>query len=206
MFTQRTGRFAGPSARRGRGRGTARRGATARRGKAPNFAISARLSGRAPPTLNPSIGVSSGRRGGIGSSRRGGPIVSGRRGGMSSRNNGHIVHSSARRGNCSGAGDAHRQRTQGCPSAAAQGMPSAAGAGGCPSAGRRECLMAAGAGECPRQRAQGDAHRQRAQGDAHRRTQGDAHCSGFTGFKPLHQRKSTCATKNLVQGEVVVVT
>ena len=43
MFTQRTGRFAGPSARRGRGRGTARRGATARRGKAPNFAISARL-------------------------------------------------------------------------------------------------------------------------------------------------------------------
>ena len=97
MFTQRTGRFGGATGRRGRGRGgTARRG-TARRGKAPSFAISARLSGRAPPSLKPSIGIGSSRRGGMSSRNRGGAIISARnRGGMSSRNRGGAVISSAR--------------------------------------------------------------------------------------------------------------
>ena len=97
MFTQRTGRFGGATGRRGRGRGgTARRG-TARRGKAPSFAISARLSGRAPPSLKPSIGIGSSRRGGMSSRNRGGAIISARnRGGMSGRNRGGAVISSAR--------------------------------------------------------------------------------------------------------------
>ena len=97
MFTQRTGRFGGATGRIGRGRGgTARRG-TARRGKAPSFAISARLSGRAPPSLKPSIGIGSSRRGGMSSRNRGGAIISARnRGGMSGRNRGGAVISSAR--------------------------------------------------------------------------------------------------------------
>ena len=190
MFTQRTGRFAGPSARRGRGRGTARRGATARRGKAPNFAISARLSGRAPPTLNPSIGVSSGRRGGIGSSRRGGPIVSGRRGGMSSRNNatgantglakpptpshnnGHIVHSSARRG---GIGSGRRGMPIG---SGRRGMPIGSGRRGMPiGSGRRGMPIGSGRRGMPI----GSGRRGMPIGSGRR---GMPIGSGRTGFKP----------------------
>ena len=185
MFTQRTGRFGGATGRRGRGRGgTARRG-TARRGKAPSFAISARLSGRAPPSLKPSIGIGSSRRGGMSSRNRGGAIISARnRGGMSSRNRGGAVISSARSNlglakpptpnnvNISGrrGGKPIGSGRRGMPiGSGRRGMPIGSGRRGMPNSGRVGFKPPTPQGPPP---------------NSNRISTGRAMLSGRTGFKP----------------------
>ena len=185
MFTQRTGRFGGATGRRGRGRGgTARRG-TARRGKAPSFAISARLSGRAPPSLKPSIGIGSSRRGGMSSRNRGGAIISARnRGGMSGRNRGGAVISSARSNlglakpptpnnvNISGrrGGKPIGSGRRGMPiGSGRRGMPIGSGRRGMPNSGRVGFKPPTPQGPPP---------------NSNRISTGRAMLSGRTGFKP----------------------
>ena len=185
MFTQRTGRFGGATGRIGRGRGgTARRG-TARRGKAPSFAISARLSGRAPPSLKPSIGIGSSRRGGMSSRNRGGAIISARnRGGMSGRNRGGAVISSARSNlglakpptpnnvNISGrrGGKPIGSGRRGMPiGSGRRGMPIGSGRRGMPNSGRVGFKPPTPQGPPP---------------NSNRISTGRAMLSGRTGFKP----------------------